>query len=65
MTSFFEQLRARSISANSLLCVGLDPDFRKHKPGEIAAYNQAIIEATVPFVACYKPNIAFFEALGA
>ena len=64
MTSFFEQLRARSISTNSLLCVGLDPDFRKHKPSEIAAYNQAIIEATVPFVACYKPNIAFYEQHG-
>lgn len=64
MTGFFDQLRARSIAVNSLLCVGLDPDYRKHRPGDIASFNRAIVEATAPFTACYKPNIAFYEQHG-
>jgi len=62
--SFFEDLERRSKSVDSLVCVGLDPDFRRHTVGEIADYNRAIIEATAPFVACYKPNIAFYEQHG-
>ena len=27
-------------------------------------FNRAIIEATAPFAACYKPNIAFYEQFG-
>ena len=64
MTRFFDQLRARSIAVDSLLCVGLDPDYRKHRVSEIADFNRAIIEATSPFTACYKPNIAFYEQHG-
>jgi orotidine-5'-phosphate decarboxylase len=44
--------------------VGLDPDFRKHRVEDIAEFNRRIIEATAPFVACYKPNIAFYEQFG-
>ncbi len=64
MTRYFERLAARSRSINSLVCVGLDPDFKRHKVGEIAAYNRAIIEATAPYAACFKPNIAFYEQYG-
>ncbi|MGH8431545.1 MAG: orotidine-5'-phosphate decarboxylase, partial [Solimonas sp.] len=31
---------------------------------DVAAFNRAIIEATAPFAACYKPNIAFYEQWG-
>ena len=62
--NFFEQLEARSRAVDSLVCVGLDPDFRKHNPEDIAGYNRAIIEATAPYAACYKPNIAFYEQFG-
>lgn len=53
----------------SFLCVGLDPDPAKMPPGfegakGILAFNKAIIDATRPFAAAYKPNIAFYEALG-
>lgn len=41
---------------NSLLCVGLDQ-------GEFE-FNQKIIEATHDLVCAYKPNFAFYEALG-
>ena len=62
--NFFEQLEQRSKSVDSLLCVGLDPDFRRHHPEEVASFNKAIIEATAEFAACYKPNIAFYEQWG-
>ncbi len=62
--TFFEQLERRSKAVDSLLCVGLDPDFRKHKPEEVAGFNKAIIEATADYAACYKPNIAFYEQWG-
>ncbi|MGE3074367.1 MAG: orotidine-5'-phosphate decarboxylase [Dehalococcoidia bacterium] len=62
--TFFEQLEARSRAADSLVCVGLDPDFRKHKASELAEFNRAIIESTAEYAACYKPNIAFYEQFG-
>ena len=62
--NFFERLAARSRKVGSLVCVGLDPDFRRHSVEEVAAYNRAIIEATSPYVACYKANIAFYEQWG-
>lgn len=55
---------------NSLLCVGLDLD-PKRVPQEFSSstkglfdFAKAIIEATSDLVAAYKPNLAFFEALG-
>ena len=62
--NYFERLAARSAEVGSLVCVGLDPDFKRHTPEAIADYNRAIIEATAPFTACYKPNIAFYEQFG-
>ncbi len=62
--TYFERLAARSKAAGTLVCVGLDPDFRRHPAEEVAAYNRAIIEATAPFAACYKPNMAFYEQYG-
>jgi orotidine-5'-phosphate decarboxylase len=62
--NFFDQLTARSREVDSLVCVGLDPDFRRHQPSEVGDYNRAIIEATLPFAACYKPNMAFYEQWG-
>lgn len=62
--NFFERLAARSRDVGSLVCVGLDPDFKRHRVEDVAAYNRAIIEATAPYVACYKPNIAFYEQWG-
>ncbi len=32
--------------------------------GDVAAFNQAIVEATTDAVCAYKPNLAFYEALG-
>ena len=62
--TYFERLAARSREVNSLVCVGLDPDFKRHKVAEIADYNRAVIEATAPYAVCFKPNIAFYEQFG-
>jgi len=62
--TFFDLLAHRSRETGSVLCVGLDPAFDRHEPGDVAAYLRAIIDATLPYAACYKPNIAFFEQWG-
>lgn len=54
----------------SFLCVGLDTDIAKipqhlleHRD-PIYEFNKAIIDATHDLCVAYKPNIAFYEALG-
>ena len=55
----------------SCLCVGLDPDPARlpeamGEGGEgMEAFCHAIVEATHPFAAAFKPNLAFFEQYGA
>lgn len=56
----------------SFLCVGLDTDVKKlpacleGTPAErMIAFNKAIVDATAPYCVAYKPNIAFYESLGA
>jgi len=62
--NYFEKLAKRSRDAETLVCVGLDPEFSRHEPEKVAAYNRAIIDATAEYAACYKPNIAFYEQWG-
>lgn len=61
---------------NSLLCVGLDPHSNdickegsenwttEQKCDAAYTFCKNLIDATLPYAACYKPNAAFFEALG-
>jgi orotidine-5'-phosphate decarboxylase len=62
---FIEKLAKASQKNRSLLCVGLDPDpaLLPEATG-IFEFNRAIIDATADLVCAYKPNIAFYEALG-
>jgi orotidine-5'-phosphate decarboxylase len=62
---FIEKLAKISIKNRSLLCIGLDPDpsLMPEKIG-VFEFNKAIIDATSDFVCAYKPNIAFYEAMG-
>jgi orotidine-5'-phosphate decarboxylase len=63
--SFIEKLARASRRSNSLLCVGLDTDPALMPEGVgVDEFNRAIIDATAEFVCAYKPNIAFYEALG-
>ncbi|MFO7892030.1 MAG: orotidine-5'-phosphate decarboxylase [bacterium] len=55
---------------NSLVCVGLDiyseriPAHIMKKNDPVFTFNQKIIDATADIAAAYKPNLAFYEALG-
>ncbi len=63
--NFLEKLAKASRKNSSLLCVGLDPDPALIPAGvDILDFNKAIIGATADLVCAYKPNIAFYEALG-
>lgn len=69
---FSEKLLKASRSKDSLLCVGLDPEWERipadlQKEGASALYEfcTAIVEATRDDACAYKPNAAFFEAHGA
>ncbi|MBW3568635.1 orotidine-5'-phosphate decarboxylase [Candidatus Parcubacteria bacterium] len=68
--NFLEKLDKAVEKNNSLVCVGLDPDTDK-LPGQFKnsdnsffEFNKAIIDATADLVCCFKPNSAFYEALG-
>ena len=61
---FFDKLERAAQRNGSLLCVGLDPDPAQMPVSDVAAFNRAIIEATAGLVCAYKPNLAFYEALG-
>jgi orotidine-5'-phosphate decarboxylase len=69
---FIEKLRRKAAENRSWLCVGLDPDpERLPSPlrgrdlrTAIYEFLTRIIEATSDLVCAYKPNIAFYEALG-
>lgn len=47
--------------------MGLDPDTDRIPPrfeNDVLAFNRYIIDATRPYCVAYKPNTAFYEALG-
>jgi len=54
----------------SFLCVGLDTDLSKipshilKTSDPVFEFNKQIIDQTAEFAVAYKPNIAFYEALG-
>jgi orotidine-5'-phosphate decarboxylase len=61
---FVSRLLNASRINRSLLCVGLDPDPSKLPVKDIFEFNRSIIDATSDLVCCYKPNLAFYEAMG-
>ncbi len=69
--TFAERLAQAQQIPNSLVCVGLDPDPAK-LPQDLAGaaapvfeFNRRIVDATADIAAAYKPQIAFYSALGA
>ncbi|HUU62726.1 MAG TPA: orotidine-5'-phosphate decarboxylase [Dehalococcoidia bacterium] len=62
---FLEKLLEAARTNGSLLCVGLDPDPELMPAGMgVLEFNRAIVDATSDLVCAYKPNLAFYEALG-
>ena len=64
MTGWVEKLDAAALSRGSLVCVGLDPDPGRMAISDVAEFNRTIIDATSDLVCAYKPQLAFYEALG-
>ncbi|MFA5367008.1 MAG: orotidine-5'-phosphate decarboxylase [Dehalococcoidia bacterium] len=63
--NFIDKLLNSARSNQSLLCIGLDPDPELMPEGiSVLAFNEAIVEATYDLVCAYKPNVAFYEAMG-
>ena len=67
---FSERLALAYAAADSLVCVGLDPDLSR-LPDDLRsddeplfAFNRRIVDATRDLCAAYKPQIAFYSALG-
>lgn len=72
-TLFCDRLASVQSDKNSAVCVGLDPDpSRLPTPlrdgrlltDAVREFCAAIVDATAPYACAYKPNFAFFEALG-
>jgi orotidine-5'-phosphate decarboxylase len=67
---FLEKLRSAAQRNRSLLCVGLDPDAAlapaglADDPDWVVRFNRGVIDATADLVCAYKPNVAFYEAMG-
>jgi orotidine-5'-phosphate decarboxylase len=67
--TFIEKLRARWRQADSLLCVGLDPDparfpdaFASDEEDALFAFCRDIVDATAAYACAFKPQIAYFAA---
>jgi orotidine-5'-phosphate decarboxylase len=67
----YEALFDQISQKKSYLCIGLDTDIRKipahllKESDPIFEFNKQIIDATADYCVSYKPNIAFYEAMGA
>ena len=64
---FFSFLENRIKKVDSLLCVGLDPhkeDLEELSGQALRDFCLRLVDLTLESAAAYKPNAAFFEALG-
>lgn len=67
---FHDKLRSAWSGADSMVCVGLDPDPSKLPasltgPDAIFRFCADIVDATADLVCAFKPQIAYFAAVGA
>jgi orotidine-5'-phosphate decarboxylase len=69
--SFVQALRQRWSDADTLVCVGLDPEPSRFParfssdPDAVFAFCRDIVDATAAYACAFKPQIAHFAALGA
>lgn len=74
--NFMALLKERWVGANTLLCVGLDSEYAKlpeavrgefpssDKGAAVFEFNKQVIDATADLICAYKPQYAFYGALG-
>ncbi|WP_298012691.1 orotidine-5'-phosphate decarboxylase [uncultured Castellaniella sp.] len=69
--TFIDKLHRAWAGQDSLLMVGLDPDTRRFpaelagRPDAVFEFCRRIVDATAPYACGFKPQIAYFAALGA
>lgn len=61
---YTEKLSARIRVTHSALCVGLDPRPESDDLSGMSDWLRRVVAETSPYAAAYKPNIAYFEAMG-
>ena len=64
MNGFTDLLDHAAATTKSLVCVGLDPDLAKMPVSDVYEFNRSIVDATAEYVCAFKPNLAFYEAMG-
>ena len=68
--TFVSRLQHRWQQSDSLICVGLDPDPARippslgSEPQAVVSFCRQVIDATAPYVCAFKPQAAYFGALG-
>ncbi|MDT8400056.1 MAG: orotidine-5'-phosphate decarboxylase [Bacteroidales bacterium] len=66
-----KELFENILKKKSFLCIGLDtdinriPSFLQKTEDPVFEFNKGIIDATNQYAVAYKPNIAFYESMGA
>jgi len=69
--TFMTALKSRWSDADSLVCVGLDPEPLRfpaafaNDPDAVFSFCRDIVDATAEYACCFKPQIAHFAAQGA
>ncbi|MQF68872.1 orotidine-5'-phosphate decarboxylase [SAR202 cluster bacterium AD-804-J14_MRT_500m] len=64
MSLFYERLDRAWNTSRSLVSIGLDPDPSRMPLSDVYEFNRRIVDETFDVVCAYKPNLAFYEALG-
>jgi len=72
MATRFAEMYAARVAAGKRICIGLDPDLTKipscvtgrDAAARVYEFITNIVNATYPYAAAFKPQIAFFEELG-
>src|SRR6188472_371252 len=70
--TFTDRIGSAAAQADSLVCIGLDPDFNRFPAhlrdlgprDAIVQFNRAVIEATADIACAYKPNLGFYVSYG-
>ena len=69
--TFIEKLKSAWVRQKSMVCIGLDPDIDripahlKEYDHPLFEFNRQIVEATADLACAYKPQIAYYSAIGA
>ena len=64
-SDFFSLVERRALQLDTRLCIGIDPhpEF-VNDLSELETWSLSLATQTAPYAACFKVNIAFFEAFG-